>query len=183
MIDSFYLKLGRRHMKRYLLLTLLLPLLVGCNPTNGDNTIFKAGQNVQTRNYKNIEADEIHPEVDDGYVRISSVLIDSEFFVDAAEDITYLYKLSCKDSEDSFQTHRFICDDDGEFVCSSLLSQVVTPSLAEEASAFDSSRVFLCFLKFVLIRYLLANQNQPYTNLYSITYLFPFLQIIIPTVS
>lgn len=102
-------------MKRCLLLTLSLPLLVGCNPpSNGDGTVFKAGQNVQTRNYKNIEADEIHPEVDDGYVRISSVLINLERFIDDfEEETTYLYKLSCKNSSDSFQTHLFNSDSDG----------------------------------------------------------------------
>ena len=111
-------------MKRSVLLILiLLPFIAGCGASNNSSSNedlisnevidYKSGENVETRNYMDIKADEIHPDVDDGYFRISSVLIDSEFFVDAAEDITYLYKLSCKDSEDSFQTHRFICDDDG----------------------------------------------------------------------
>lgn len=107
-------------MKHSLLFTLvLLPFLAGCNlPTNGEstssNTNFIAGEDVQTRNYKNLKADNLHPEVDEGYTRISSVLINFERFIDAAEDdITYLYKLSCKDNSDSFQTHRITCDDDG----------------------------------------------------------------------
>lgn len=104
-------------MKRSSLFTLiLLPFLIACGPANaGDNKDPDAepDKNIQTRNYKNVSEDKLHPEVDDGYVSISSVLINSEFFVDIEETTTYLYKLSCKDSSDSFKTHRFNCDDDG----------------------------------------------------------------------
>lgn len=106
-------------MKHSLLFTLvLLPFIAACSPsTNGEGTktdsSFKPGENVQTRNYRNIKTDTMHPGVDDGYTKISSVLIDSDFFIDVAEDITYLYKLSCKDKSDSFKTHRFDCDNDG----------------------------------------------------------------------
>ena len=112
-------------MKRQILFTLvLLPFIAACNSSNKNNnnssnknnnneekqivpsTDFSPGKNVQTRNYKNIEADKIHPEVDDGYTRINSVLINSERFIDVAEDeITYLYKLSCKNSSDSFNAN------------------------------------------------------------------------------
>lgn len=102
-------------MKRSLLFTLaLLPLIPACNG-GGEKTDLKPGENVQTRNYTNIKADDMHPEIDDGYTRISNVLINSDFFIDVEEDITYLYKLSCKDNGDSFQTHKFACDDDGYY--------------------------------------------------------------------
>ena len=121
-------------MKRQILFTLvLLPFIAACNSSNKNNnnnsssnnnnneekqivasTDFSPGKNVQTRNYKNVEASKIHPEVDDGYTRINSVLINSERFIDVAEDeITYLYKLSCKNSSDSFKTHKITCDSDG----------------------------------------------------------------------
>ena len=108
-------------MKRFLLsILVLLPFIVGCGPSNKEEEIkedistdFKVGENIRTRNYKNIKADEIHPEVDEGYVRISNVLINSAFFIDVAEDITYLYKLSCKNEMDSFKIHKFISDEDG----------------------------------------------------------------------
>ena len=111
-------------MKRTLFFTLLLlPLVAGCgssNSSNNSNTaqnnigpVFKAGENLKTRNYKSLRADDIHPQVDEGYVKISHVLIDSRTFVEEAEDVTYLYKLSCKDNTDSFQNHRFDYDADG----------------------------------------------------------------------
>lgn len=117
-------------MKKPLLFTLLLPLIAGCNSTASSgnttidttsccstsstaNTSVETGGNIRTRNYKNITIDNLHPEIDDGYVRISNVLINLEHFVDVEEETTYLYKLSCKDSTDSFKTHRFACDDHG----------------------------------------------------------------------
>lgn len=99
-----------------------IPFVVGCShpinkeehQNNGDATpSFIPGKNVQTRNYLNIKSDNIHPEVDDGYIRISNVLINSEHFIDVAEDTTYLYKLSCKNETDSFGVHKIECDNDG----------------------------------------------------------------------
>ena len=106
-------------MKRSILFTfLLLPFVIACAPTSNDVMDSKGEgiekeKNIQTRNYKDITEDKLHPEVEDGYVRISSVLLSSNFFVDEEETTTYLYKLSCKDSADSFETHRFNHDKDG----------------------------------------------------------------------
>ena len=92
---------------------ILLPFIVACNSTNNKDTDFEANKNVQTRNYKNIKEDSVHLTVDNGYVSITNILINSEHFVDEEETITYLYKLSCKNSSDSFGLHRFSYDDDG----------------------------------------------------------------------
>lgn len=106
-------------MKHSLLFILtLLPLITGCNfpiisEDTTSNITFKTGENYQTRNYKNIRVDGIHPEVDDGYIKISSVLMNSEHFIDVAEDITFIYKLACKNNTDSFQVHGIPCDNDG----------------------------------------------------------------------
>ncbi len=109
-------------MKRVLLFTLvLLPFITSCGPSNkdGDTKIntggdIEAGENIQTRNYKNVKADKMHPEVEDGYIRISNVLINLESFIDdAEEEITYLYKLSCNSSSVSFKAHKIPCDEDG----------------------------------------------------------------------
>ena len=122
-------------MKRILLLPLiLLPLIAGCshsvNSTEtksstdlsiSNSTSVSANAsissntngNVNTRNYKNVQINKLHPEIEEGYTRINSVLINSEFSVSVEESTTYLYKLSCKNKNDSFQTHRITCDDDG----------------------------------------------------------------------
>lgn len=104
-------------MKKHSLFTLvLLPFIAACNPTDTEGnkgSYFEPNKNIQTRDYKDIKEDDLHPEVDDGYVRISNVLINSEHFVNAEETVTYLYKLSCKGSSDSFEVHSFDHDEDG----------------------------------------------------------------------
>lgn len=103
----------------------LLPFIAACNRTiaedNTDTNVtkvntdayFESNKNIQTRNYKDIREENLFLGVDDGYVKISSVIINSEHFIEVEETITYLYKLSCKDSSDSFKKHLFNSDDDG----------------------------------------------------------------------
>mgnify|MGYP003313637495 CR=1 FL=1 len=115
-------------MKRFILLSLsLIPLIAACSNVKTDekssepsinssissqdlsenSSSITSYQNFKTIDYRNINENDIHPEVDEGFVKISHLKI-GQFDYDAFDDEkNYLYQLSCKDKSDSFKNHRF----------------------------------------------------------------------------